>query len=198
MGLFDSFKQQAESLVKNATTPAAPAAPAGSSAKTINVTLSSLPKTAAEMRAMPEFTLNDPYTVAALAIAALDRYGTSREDSKEMLNVLKGPQPLVPRDIQFINDRFMDGKDYVTRSYFAGSSPDNDYAPSLPYTVTVTEQTNSRENEGYIRLFLKSSGADSLRPMVLRHKPSTNEWFVWEFESLLAGIRIPKSTDKWA
>ncbi len=27
---------------------------------------------------------------------------------------------------------------------------------------------------------------------------STNEWFLWEFDGILSGIRPPKSTDKWA
>ena len=92
----------------------------------------------------------------------------------------------------------MDGKSYVTRSYFAGSSPENDYTPAPPYTVSVIEYQNSRENAGYIKLFLKSSGADSPRQITLRQKPSTGEWFLWEFDGILSGIRIPKSADKWA
>lgn len=208
MGLFDNLMRQAENLIKSEVKSTAKSAvnsavnsaskAAASTAKTTTVTIACLPQSADEMRAMPEFTLSDPFVVAALSVAALDRYGEDREAAKEMLNVLKGPAPLVQRDIQFINDRFMDGKDYVARSYFGGTSPENDYTPSQPFTVAVTEQSNSRENEGYIRLFLKSSGADSIRPVVLRNKPSTGEWFLWQFESLLADIRIPKSTDKWA
>lgn len=204
MGLFDSIFRQAENALKNeankaAYTPAgAGTSPAQSSAKTRSVTISALPSDAQQMKSMPEFTLNDPDKVAVFAIAALNRYSSSREDSKEMLNVLKGPEPLSNREIQFINGRFMDGKDYVTRSYFLGSSPDNDYTASAPYTVEIVEYANSRENEGYLRLFVKSSGADSPRPLVLRHKPSTDEWFLWEFAGVLSGVRIPKSTDKWA
>ena len=115
-----------------------------------------------------------------------------------MMNVLKGPEPLSERDKQFINDRFMDGKDYVMRSYFEGTSPENNYAISAPYQIEVTELPNSRENDGYVRLFLKSSGADSLRYVVLRNKPSTGEWFLWEFQGITMDIRIPKEQDKWA
>ncbi len=204
MGLFDNLKRQAESLLRSEANGAVRSAvnsaksAVSSSAKTRTVTLSSLPQNVDQMRAMPEFTLSDPYTVLALSVAALNRYSADREASKAMLNALKGPEPLTPREIQFINDRFMDGKDYVTRSYFGGTSPENDYTPSEPYTVSVTEQFNSRQNEGYITLYVKSSGADSIRPVTLRHKPSTDEWFLWEFDSLLSTIRIPKSTDKWA
>ena len=204
MGLFDSLKRQAENLIKSEVNKAANSAVSAaktavtSSAKTNNISISALPQNANEMRALPEFDLSDPFKVAALAVCALNRYSTDREASKEMLNVLKGPEPLSNREIQFINDRFMDSNGYVTRSYFAGSSPENDYEPTVPYTITVIEQSNSRDNEGYIRLYLKSTGADSPRLLTLRHKASTNEWFLWEFDGILSGIRPPKSTDKWA
>ena len=204
MGLFDDLKRQAENFLKAQTGQAVNSAAsvvksaASNSGKTKTVTLSAMPKSANEMRAMGEFNLCDPYAVAAFAVCALNCYPTDRDATKEMMNVLKGPEPLSTRELQFINDRFMDTKGYVTRSYFSGTSPDNDYTVSAPYTVTIIEYSNSRENEGYLRLFLKSTGADSPRPVVLRHKPSTNEWFIWEFESLLSGVRAPKSTDKWA
>ena len=204
MGLFDDLRRQAESLIKGTATAASSTAgkaasdAAAAAGTTKTVTISLLPQTAEQMKSMPEFTLKDPYTVAAFVVAALDRYSQSREDAKAMLNVLKGPEPLSPRETQFINDRFMDGKGYVTRSYFAGSSPDNDYTPTAPYTVSVVEYRNSRENAGYIKLFLKSSGADTPRPVTLRNKPSTGEWFLWEFEGILSSIRMPKSSDKWA
>ena len=36
------------------------------------------------------------------------------------------------------------------------------------------------------------------RPVKLRQKPSTGEWFLWEYSSPLSGIRIPASQDPWA
>ena len=44
---------------------------------------------------------------------------------------------------------------------------------------------------------ITSSGADTKRHILLRHKPSTNQWFV-EDQMLLAMIRTPKSQDPWA
>ena len=131
MGLFDNLFKQAENLVKKevnsaASSAASAAAKAASAAKTKTVTLSALPQNVAEMKQMPEFSQNDPFTVAAFTVAAFYRYAASREDGKEMVNFLKGPEPLSNREMQFINDRFMDGKDYVTRSYFTGTSPEND------------------------------------------------------------------------
>jgi len=47
-------------------------------------------------------------------------------------------------------------------------------------------------------VFLKTAGADSPRPMKLRQKASTGEWFLWEYSSILSGIRIPAVEDPWA
>ena len=49
-----------------------------------------------------------------------------------------------------------------------------------------------------LRLFIATPGADSPRPIKLRQKPSTGEWFLWEYSSPLSGIRIPAAQDPWA
>ena len=45
-----------------------------------------------------------------------------------------------------------------------------------------------------------SGGADSMRNITLRNKPSTGQWFVFSdsYRGLLADIRIPKCQDAWA
>ena len=163
-------------------------------------TFDQLPQNAEELKALPEASCKDPFAVAALTVAALCRYPQSRDDCIEMLNVLKGPQKLTPTDLQFIRDRFMDGKDYIPRSYLNGAKPENNYTPSQPFTVEVIEGAHSRDNEkeGYLMLFLTSGGADSPRYLKLRNKPSTGEWFLWTFEGILSGIRIPVKDNAWA
>lgn len=159
-----------------------------------------IPSSLDEFKLLPGAELNDPYAVAVLCVLAFNAYPKDRDACFGMLNYLKGPRPLTNFDISFIKDRFMDGVDYVPRSYFAGTSPENGYAPSVPYTVSVFEGAHSRDqlNEGYIKIFIRSSGADSDRYIVLRNKPSTGQWFVWQFEGLLVGIRPPISSDPWA
>jgi hypothetical protein len=44
---------------------------------------------------------------------------------------------------------------------------------------------------------MKSTGADTPREIRMRHKPSTNQWFV-EDQMLLADIRVPVAADPWA
>ena len=98
-------------------------------------------------------------------------------------------------DKQFIRDRFMDA-DYVPRSYFLGATPDNDYQPSTPYTIRVSENPYSYDNQGYAKLFMSSGGADSPRQVTLR-QAADGKWYLWE-QFILVGIRKPKSTNPWA
>ena len=181
-----------------APAPAA-AAPAVSLDKTLFI-FSALPKTRDELLAMPRFSFQDPFSVAAAAVAAFTRFPEDPEACFDMLNALKGPQPLSNMDKSFIKDRFFDGKTYVPRSYFDGATPENDYTITQPIRIRVKESVHSRDqyDQGYITLYLKSGGADSERPVVLRHKPSTDEWFLWNHVGILADVRPPKSADPWA
>jgi len=160
----------------------------------VTFTFPALPRSAAELAALPEAALADPAAAAALTAAALARYGDSPEDAVGMLDALKGPQPLTPFEKQFLRDR-LKGKSYVPLSYFAGASPENGYVPERPYRVTVSETPQSYAQEGYAQLYLRSSGADAPRPVKLRRKGG--RWYLWE-QFLLADIRKPKSEDPWA
>ncbi len=167
-----------------------------------DIVFDELPSTAEQLKALPYADLKDPYAVAAMCVCALNVFPTSKEESIAMMNVLKGPEPVSQFEIQFIRDRFAEGKEYKARSYFVGATPDNGYEPNKPYTVCVSENPYSRDewDKGYLTVFLQSGGADSKRPLTLRTKKSTGEWFVSSdsYRGLLADIRIPKAEDPWA
>ena len=114
-----------------------------------------------------------------------------------MLAFLKGPDNCSPAELQHISDRFMDGKFYKVRSYFEGATPANNYTPAVPYRVKVSSTPYSFENEGWATLYLHSGGADNPRPVKLRKKPSTGQWFIVEIQYLSA-VRPPVAEDKWA
>lgn len=186
MGLFDSIKN----TVNNAAQPAQ-----HSGNKTVDVVFATLPDTLDEFKALPQAALATPFDTAALTVLALCFYPKNRELSLSMMDFLGGPRPLSPMDKQFIADRFMD-KDYVPRSYFNGSVPQNDYTPAQPYTVKVSENPYSYDNQGYAKLYLTSGGADSPRGVTLR-QAKDGKWYLWE-QFLLAGIREPESSNPWA
>ncbi len=160
------------------------------------IVFSELPTNLDMMKSLPEAALKEPHQAAALLIPALCLWPTDQSMAIEMLNYLGGPKELTPREIQFINDRFRD-KEYLPFSYFQGSSPENDYDPAEPFTVMISAVPTSFDEPGYAKLYLKSSGADSPRPVQLRFKESTGEWYLWD-QMILSEIRVPVAKDPWA
>ncbi len=184
MSIFDKIKKSAESTTSSI----------GNKKETF--TFASLPESLAEMQSLPEASLDDPYKTAALTVCAICAYAADKSIGTEMLNWLRGPRPLGNVEISFLNDRFRDGKTYVPFSYFKGATPENDYTPDVPFTITVESNPYSDANEGYKKLFVKSSGADNPREIVLRKK-GDGKWLLWD-QMILVGIREPKSADPWA
>lgn len=155
-----------------------------------------LPESLAQMQQLPEAALNDPYQTAALTVCALCAYAADKRIGTEMLNWLRGPRPLSPFDISFLNDRFREGKYHVPFSYFKGATPENNYIPDQPFTLEIESNPYSDANPGYKKLFLRSGGADNPREIVLRMR-GDGKWFLWD-QFLLVGIRDPKAADPWA
>lgn len=190
MGLFDSIMNGAANIANKAQNAAAPA-----QNKTKEIVFGRLPESLDEFKALPQFSLSNPFDTAALTALALCYYPKDRDLSLSMLEALRGPRPMSVTEKQFIKDRFMD-KDYVPRSYFSGATPQNDYTPSTPYTVKVSENPYSYDEENYAKLYLTSGGADSPRAVQAR-LAKDGKWYLWE-QFLLAGIREPESANPWA
>lgn len=161
----------------------------------MQVTLTSLPATLAEFQNLP---LNTPEEVVAGFLCSLHLYVKSPNDGVEAMNILRGPRPMTPYDSQFLRDRLR-GKEYLATAYFNGATPQNGYTPTVPYVLNVQADPRPQDIEpGYLRVFIATPGADSPRPIKLRQKPSTGQWFLWEYSSPLSGIRIPAAQDPWA
>lgn len=187
MSIFDKLKPTATPVVETSN-------------KKINAsetfTFDKLPESLDELKALPISTLDSPHKTAALTVCALCVYAADKNIGIEMLNFLRGPRPLSPMEIQFLDDRFRGGKYYVPFSYFEGTSPENDYTPATPFKLTFNSNPYSADNEGYYKLYINSSGADSPRQVTLRMK-GDGRWFLWE-QYIMVGIRQPKSKDPWA
>ena len=161
----------------------------------MQVTLTSLPATLAEFQCL---SLNTPEEVVAGFLCALHLYVKNPNDGVEAMNILRGPRPMTPYDSQFLRDRLR-GKEYLATAYFNGATPQNGYTPTVPYVLSVQADPHPQDIEpGYLRVFIATPGADSPRPIKLRQKPSTGQWFLWEYSSPLSGIRIPVAQDPWA
>ena len=144
MGLFDSLKRQAINAlktngnkigkeigdnVKNAVKNAAN--------KSITIDFPGIPESYEEFVSLPEAKMETPFETAAMTVLAFCVYPKDKDLSIKMLHFLRGPRPLSGMDISFIRDRFMDGRDYVPRSYFEGATPENDYTPNVPLKIVI-------------------------------------------------------------
>lgn len=95
---------------------------------TEKIVFASVPGTLEQFLSLPQSQMRTPFDTAAMTVLALGVYPENKELSCKMLDALRGPRPLTNMDKQFIADRFR-GKEYLMRSYFDGSSPENDYTP---------------------------------------------------------------------
>ena len=203
MSIFDSLKRQAESSIKREASKAVRGA-VNSAVQSVGkgknrsetFTFSSLPTNVNELRALPEASLDSAFKTTALTILALCHYEQDRVAALEMLDFLKGPAEVSTYEKQFIQERLR-GKEYKARSFFAGATPDNGYQPTTPYTITVSENPYSFDEENWATLYVTSGGADNPRPIKLRKKPSTGQWFLNDIQCL-SDIRVPVAEDPWA
>jgi len=149
-----------------------------------------------DIDSLKAFGMDTPFKTAALAIAALMQFKENPDNFYALYDFLKGPDSVSAYEKQFIKDRLR-GKEYKVDSFFAGATPDNGYTPSKPYTIEIQDNPYSYAEENYATMHVQSSGADSTRPIKLRKKPSTGEWFVIDIQCL-SDILIPKEADPWA
>lgn len=184
MGLFDNLKKQVTNVAQNV-----------GGNKSVDIVFNNLPDTVEQFKALPQAAMSTPFETAAMTVLAFCFYPQDKEACLQMVDFLKGPKPLSPYEKSFIADRFRDA-DYIPRSYFKGATPQNDYTPSQPYTVTVSDNPYSYQNEGYAKLFIRSGGADSPREVLMR-KAKDGKWYLWE-QFILVGIRQPESANPWA
>lgn len=188
MGFFDKLKNEAVSAVTGAVRQG--------QTETKTIVFADMPESLSAFKALPQAAMSDPFDTAALAVVAFCLFPADRELCYGMIDFLRGPRPMNGMDKQFIADRFKD-KDYVPRSYFAGATPANDYMPTSPYSVSVHSDPHSYDTENTARLYVTSGGADSPRPVQLR-LAKDGKWYLWEYSSVLSGIRAPESTNPWA
>ena len=199
MGLLDLFKKTAGEALKNGFKKEADRAVSSTGKgenRTESFTFTALPNSLAELKDMPEASLDSAFKTTALTIAVLCAYEQSPDACIEMLNFLKGPAEVSTYEKGFIKER-LSGKFYKTFSFFEGAVPENGYKPNTPFVIKVSENPYSFDEENWATLYVKSGGADSPRPIKLRQKPSTGQWFLNDIQCL-ADIRVPASEDPWA
>lgn len=191
MGLFDKLKSEAAAAVSGAVK--------NIGTKSESIVFGKMPETIDEFMSLPQAAMNTPFDTAAMAVLALCFFPENKELCYRMVDFLRGPRPMTGIDKQFISDRFR-GKDYMVRSYFSGATPSNNYVPTEPYTIPVKSDPHSYDEDNIARLYVTSGGCDAdvaARPITLR-KAKDGKWYLWEYSSVLLGVKQPESANPWA
>ena len=165
--------------------------------KTQTYTFGSIPASEGELMSLPEATMETPFNTAALFVLALNTYAVNKGEGLAMLNALRGPAqpPMGGSDLELLKSQIAN-MPYLPRSYFVGATPQNDYTPPTPYTVTVSDNTYSYEGGGAI-MYVQCGGADSPRPVSTR-LAKDGRWYLIGFSSALSGIKKLESSNPWA
>ncbi|MGI5900033.1 MAG: DUF6935 domain-containing protein [Christensenellales bacterium] len=162
----------------------------------MKVVFEALPTSAGELAGSVQMNLTKPENTCALFLCALNIFTKDRQEGVAAINALKGPAALNAHEISFLTDRLRD-KAYLPMAYFEGARPDNNYQPALPYTVLFYPDPRPQDLQaGYMRLYLRTAGADSPRAITLRQKDGN--WYLWEYPGIVMGVRLPVKEDPWA
>ncbi len=167
-----------------------------------NVTIEKLPTSVEEFIQVRDKLSSTPEGGAAVFILALKIYGENASLGEQCLvisvdrsklqtgSVYKGME--IDRMSMSRLKEQMRQYPYVANSYFEGAHSDNAYTFNFPATVICSENAYSGDANGdSFKIFVKSSGADSPRPISMA-KNNRGVWKASEWSTIIMGIVPPK------
>lgn len=152
-----------------------------------------LPQTYKEFKARYQQEARTPEGALKMHFEAIFSYineATRAEASKMLRYSMHYPQPLERSgNAAVFLERMRDtNANFVFRSFCKGALPENDYRMS-PENFTL-EIVGRRNSDGYLKLLLKSSGADSARAVWMYAHDGL--WYTENNAALYAMVREPK------
>ncbi len=155
----------------------------------MNYTIDTLPLTAEAYEAVLPKMSREPEGAAAACVLALN---IITHDEHQGVDSLKTMNPEISYSSIQLAVSQLRSKSYMLRSYFSGTSPENDYTiPEKMEMIFTTNRYSGSKEEGKIKLFIACSGAASPRPVTLK-KRSDSSWYAHEWSSLVVGVRSPE------
>jgi hypothetical protein len=164
-----------------------------------DISVKSMPRTADEFIALRNTLSSSPEGGAALFMVALityvDNYDLGRvfftialdQSALSTGSVYKGYAP--GGSIQYHLDRFKDPRRKRTPyAYIKGTSPDKQYAASLPYVFSIAQNKYSVQSDGTIKVYVDCSGASYPRPIRMK-KNDKGVWKAVEFSSMFLDVQ---------
>ncbi len=163
------------------------------------ISIQSMPTTAEEFIALRNTLSSTPEGGAAMFMVALITYVDNYELGKVFFtialdqsalstgSVYKGYAP--GGSIQYHLDRFKDPRRKRTPyAYIKGTSPDKQYAASLPYVFSIAQNKYSVQSDGSIKVYVDCTGASYPRPIRMT-KNDKGLWKASEFSSMFLDVQ---------
>jgi len=168
------------------------------------VSFKEMPQTVKQFVELRNKIATTPEGGATMFIIALKMYEKNTEIGKQCIviatdrsrlqvgNTYKNFQ-LFATDMNRIK-RQIEQYPYVPNSYFMGASPSNSYKSKRPYKLTFSSNPYSGNiDEGNFKIFVKSYGADSPRPIRMI-KNNKGYWKAKEWSTIIMGVSKPEVT----
>ncbi len=169
-----------------------------------NVKIDKLPQNIDEFIALRDSLASTPQGGAAIFILALKMFAENPEVGAKCLVISVSRNKLqagtVYKGFQISNFDMARIKEqirrfpYIANSYFAGTNAETKYNFTTPVEIECSENPYSGDiNSGEFKLFVKSSGADSPRPIFMTRN-NRGVWKATEWSTILMGI-VPAKED---
>lgn len=127
------------------------------------------------------------------AVFAYINEATREEGGKMLRYALRSSTPIEKSTYYTTFAERLIDPDYqhIFRSFAKGTSPENDYAMS-PDNFEINFTGQIEKVSGYLRVFLRSSGADSPRPVWVKEFDG-GLWFVINNAATYVEVKLPKT-----
>ncbi len=148
-----------------------------------------LPEAVEEMKQRMAQQAEDPVAAVKLWFEALFVYMEDSKTGSDMISlVMYEPAWDAPANQIFV-DR-LNERPWIFRSYAQGTRPQDGYRMDPDDFELVVTEVRGEPEDGTVRIFLRSSGADNPRPIVMR-KGDDGLFRAYLYSPIYVGVRPP-------
>lgn len=176
---------------------------------TYTYTFSTIPTNVEELKQYNISGDDGRYKVLALYIMSLRTWKPENHtDCEEMIGYLCNKQ-LSVYEKQRLTDQMKKGNQYryLGNAFLNGAAPANNYSPSKPYSITLTQDSVVDENQVYIpanpsipspdqyRAFIFCKAFDSGKWIDVYKSSKDGNWYMYKWMDLITSIKAPASSN---
>ena len=176
---------------------------------TYTYTFSTIPTNVEELKQYNISGDDGRYKVLALYIMSLRTWKPENQtDCEEMIGYLCNRQ-LSVYEKQRLAEQMKKSKQYLYlgNAFLNGSTPANNYTPSQPYSITLTQDSVVDEDQVYIpanpsipspdqyRAFIYCKASDSGKWIDVYKSSKDGNWYMYKWMDLITSIKAPASSN---